>query len=309
MSTLAGDIVNSVRDLVPDPAYNSSGVPQPDADGGLQRASTLYRWLDAGVRVMAQALGAVVEDWTAIQQSAGQPNYVLPGGFLTVVDGFSNQWPLDTLTFVEADAIWPSTSVARSQSLWGYYHKVSDHLEFGLWPVPSLSDPATTLALAINATTTATLQLAATASFLSYGYVLIDSEIIQYQALSTAPLGVSVITRGACGTTAAAHLVNAPVQHLGLWLKGSRTPATISASTSVIELPPDVTPHLEKYLLSKFRASENEHEEARALMKEFMEEMKVLRADPTRKDNMGQIRAFGESRVGPLIWGGQVIRP
>jgi hypothetical protein len=307
MSTLAGTVINNVRDRVPDPVYSGTypnEVPQPDADGGLIRAQTLYRWLDSGVRVLAQAIGASVEDWTALAQTAYQPNYVLPLGFLTIGSGFSNQWPIDTITMVEADAIWPSTPLATSQSLNGYLHKVTDHLEFGLWPVPALTDPATTLALAINASTTAAIQLASTASFLSFGYILIDAEIIQYQQLSTAPIGVSVITRGACGTTAAAHLISVPVQHLGLWFKGTRTPATISSSTSVVELPPDITMHLETYVLAAFRRAENEHEEARALMKDFNDACAMLRADPTRKENMGLIGAWGESRMGPLYGGG-----
>jgi hypothetical protein len=307
MSTTAGTIVNNVRDKAPDPIYTGTypnEVPQPDADGGLIRAQTLYRWLDSGVRVLAQAIGASVEDWIALPQVAYQPNYVLPVGFLTIKAGFSNQWPIDTITMVEEDAIWPSTSLAVSQSLNGYLHKVTDHLEFGLWPVPALADPTTTLALAINASTTAAVQLAATTNFLSFGYIQIDSEIIQYQRVSTAPVGVSVITRGACGTTAEIHSLGATVQHLGLWLKGTRTPAAISASTSVIELPPDITMHLETLLLSAFRQAENEHEEARSLRGDFDKVVANLKGDPTRKENTGQIAPYGEPRVGPLYGGG-----
>jgi hypothetical protein len=156
----------------------------------------------------------------------------------------------------------------------------------------------------MNASTTATIQLAATTNFLSFGYLLIDSEIIQYQRVVTGPTGVSVITRGACGTTAASHNQNAAVQHLGLWVKGTRTPATISSSTSVVELPPDITMHLEGYLLAAFRQAENEYEEARRLMQDFEKAAAGLRADPTRKENMGQIPAYGESKMGPLYGGG-----
>src|SRR6266568_4635586 len=106
MATTAGTLVNNVRDKAPDPTYTGTypnEVPQPDADGGLIRAQTLYRWLDSGVRVLAQAIGAVVEDWTTLAQTANQPNYVLPVGFLTVADGFSNQWQLDGITLTESD--------------------------------------------------------------------------------------------------------------------------------------------------------------------------------------------------------------
>jgi hypothetical protein len=44
-------------------------------------------------------------------------------------------------------------------------------------------------------------------------------------------------------------------------------------------------------------------------MDAFDKKCAELRADPDRKENMGQIRAFGEPRVGPLAWQGQVVRP
>src|SRR5262249_47574189 len=44
---LAGTIVNNVRDEIPDAVYDTGGNPLPDADG-LQRASSLYRWLNQG---------------------------------------------------------------------------------------------------------------------------------------------------------------------------------------------------------------------------------------------------------------------
>src|SRR5712691_11028303 len=107
MSVLAGDLVTTIRDLIPDPTPTSlaSGVATPTEDGGLFRAATLYRWLDAGVRVMAQACGAVIDDWTALAQVGSQPWYALDAKFQTVADGFSNQWRLDTVTLIEGDVI------------------------------------------------------------------------------------------------------------------------------------------------------------------------------------------------------------
>lgn len=303
MSYTAGTIINAVRDLTPDPVY-SGATPQPDTDGGLFRASTLYRWLDDGVRIMARALGSVITDWTAIRQLTRQPWYALPASFQTISDGFSNQWPLDIITLTEGDVIWPSTSQATAQSLWGYLRRRTDHLEFGLWPVPNATDPTTTLVGALAASGVDPIPVASTLTFLSFGYVLVDTEIIQYQQLTTGPAGIGTISRGAAGTTAAAHLTGATVTHLGLWLKGTRSPATISAAASVVEVPLDVVSHLNTYLLACCRRSEQEDQEARALFKEFDDAMREIRADPLRKENMGLIPAWGSPRIGPLYGGG-----
>jgi hypothetical protein len=313
-ATTAAGIINSVRDQIPDPIFNASGIriDSPDADGGLFSAVTLYRWLDTGVRRLAQACGAIIEDWTAIGQVASQPWYAVDPKFIEVLSGFSNQWPIETFTLAEEDVIWPSTSVATSQSLWGYYRKRTDHLEFGLWPLPNVVEPSTTLVNTIAASAADPIALVSTATFLSFGYVQIDAEIIQYQKVTTSPVGIGVISRGQAGTTAAAHAAGATVSHLGLWLKGRRTPGTISSSTSVVEIPQDILMHLETYVLARCRRAENEHEEARALMKDFDAVCASLRADPTRKESQWQAPAFGTPRVGPIYWGslagGRIIR-
>src|SRR3989442_227477 len=213
-----------------------------------------------------------------------------------------------------------------AQSIWGFCRKRSDHLELGLWPAPAISDVTTTLSTGIGAgvgygragygtggfggpAPLDPIPLTDTTGFLPYGYVQIDQEIIQYQRLTTAPIGVGVVSRGVCGTSIADHATGATVRHLGLWVKGSRNPATIVNSLSVVELPADVTAHLETYLLARCRRSENEHQEARALMKEFDDKCKELRADPTRKENQGQIVAYGSPKLGPLYWKGAILRP
>lgn len=305
----AGTIVSNVRDEIPDPVYDAADNPLPDANG-LQRASTLYRWLNQGVKEAARLMGSIlVEDWIAVPQVGFQPWYAIDPKWVKIDAGFSNQWPLDTITVRESDVIWPSTSVTTSQSLFGFYRKRAAQLEFGLWPIPTVTDPSTTLAGALTAGGPDPVLLTSTAGFLSYGYFKIEDEIVQYQRLSTAPAGARTISRGVCGTTAVPHANGTPVQHLGLWLKGPRAPATISSSLSLIELPIDVGMVLEKYLLARCRGADEEYDERAKLMKEFQAECLAIKADPTRKESAWQVRAFGEASVGPLVWGGQAIRP
>ena len=308
-AVLAGTIVNNVRDEIPDPVYDAGGNPAPDADGGIVRASSLYRWLTAGISEAARLMGGpIIEDWTALAQIARQPWYALDPLFIKVSRAFSNQWAIDHITLAETDVIWPSSSIISEQSLWGYYRKRAERLEFGLYPAPEVSDPSTTLVGAITASSPDPIVLASTANFLSFGYVRIENEIVQHQELRTGPTGIGVISRGVCGTTAASHPDGAAVQHLGLWVKGQRSPARVTGSTSVIELPVDVANLLETYLLARCRRSENEFGEATALLNEFRQECARIRADPMRQESAWQIAAFGERTVGPLAWG-SVIRP
>lgn len=295
MSTTAGTLVNNVRDEIPDPTPSYGDATQ---DGGLIRAATMYRWLDAGVRVAARECGTVIHDWTAIAQVTGTPNYTVDDAFVALSDGFSNLWPIDIITLLEGDTIWPSGKV-QAQSLAGYYHVEADHLEFGLYPAPNLTDPATTLSGNISASATA-FAVASVTGFLAYGYIKIGSEIMRYESITGTTL--NAVTRGCGGTTAATHTGGDAVQHLGLWLKGKRVPATITSSTSVVELPRDIVMELELYLLARCRRSENEHAEARALLKEFADTCRRIAGDPTRRVQYGRAREYGEPTVGPVYF-------
>lgn len=306
---LAGDLITNVRDEIPDPVYDTNGNPLPDQDGGLVRASTLYGWLDDGVRIMARAVGAIIEDWTAVAQTTRQPWYQLNGRFNTITDGFSNQWPLDMIAASEGDVIWPSGGQAVSQSLWGYIRKRTNVLQVGLWPIPALTDPLTTLATPLGTGPVASIDVANATGFLSFSYIQIDNEILQYQLVSG--LSLLVVSRGVCGTTPEAHLAGAAVQHLGLWLKGTRSPLKIVNSLSPVELPLDIVSEVKTYVLARVRGMENEYEERSRLMTAFDKKCAELRADPTRKENMAIIPAFGESKMGPIYWhaSGGIIRP
>lgn len=306
MAYTAGTVVNNVRDLVPDP---TSPYGDATADGGLIRAATMYRWLDEGVRTAARVLGLLVDDWTAIQQINNQPNYSVDSHFIRIVDGVSNLWPLDTISLVEADVIWPSGKTT-AQSLEGFYHVVGDHLEFGLWPVPNASDPTTTLSAGISASATS-LSVAAVTSFLAYGYIQIGTEIIRYDTITGTTL--SLLTRGVAGTTAATHSLGDTVTHLGLWLKGKRVPATISASTSTVELPLDVVTVVQDYMFAMALMAQNEYDASAAVMKRFEAWCAGVRADPLRKPvQQGIARGYDEYRPGPVyfprIAGGVIFR-
>lgn len=309
MSTTAETYINSIRDQIPDRVVDSSGTELPQGDGGLFTAITLVRWIDRAVKVTAQKLGFVVEDWYAVAATANQPFYPLDGKWVNVHQAFANQWQLAWLD--ESRTFFPSVPVGRSI----YYgaHKTTDHLQLNFYPIPDVTDPTATANGALSSSAV-TVNISSTANFLSYGYAAVDyglstEEIIQYQRTAS-PNALGVVTRGVCGTTAQAHSTGATVKHLGLWIKGSRLPLDVTTYNSIIELPPAVQYAIELWVLSRCRRAENDDQSAQSLMQEYTQEVLRLKADPTwqGKAQGRQIPGYGTAIQGPLAWG-RVILP
>lgn len=306
-SATADEIINSVRDQIPDPVYDASGNPQPSTDGNLLRASTLYGWLDKAVKIVAANLGGwLIDDWTAMAKQQAQPNYTLDRLFVQVSDAYADQWPLTRLD--EAPTIYPNAPI-QSQPFWYGVHRRADALTLFFWPIEGASDPVTTLSVALGSSGDSAVQVVSTTSFLSFGFLQIENEIIQYQQLSTSPIGVSVLTRGVGGTVPATHAAGVPVTHLSLWCKGKRTPQKIVGATSAIELPLPFLHPLELYVLARARRAEQEFGEARSLMQEFYQEIGRIDANPGWKVSQGaQVKPYGDPSLGGLAYGRVITR-
>jgi len=306
MSTTAAATINSVRDLIPDPVYNSSGVAQPDSDGDLFKAQTLYRWLSQAIKRCGDGMGWITEDWYAMAVTNGKPVVSLDEKWVSIGDAFLAKWALTPLP--EWLTLYPTAQLVNSQAIWYSQHRLTDHVEMTLFPAVNFTDPTTTLNGALSASATSATVVDTTGTgWLPDGYVQIDSEIIKFESKT----GTSLLTlsRGQCGTTAASHLTGATVTHLSAWIKGPRTVADVTASTSLIELPPAFISFLDLFVLSRARQSENEFQEAAALMKQFESELEKKKRDPFWQTTMNgyPLPAYGEPAGGPLAWGGRVI--
>jgi hypothetical protein len=302
---LAGTIITRLRGKVPDGVWLAD-VAQPDADGKT-RVALLYGWLDDGIQQLTQLTGWTLSDWWAVRQIDLQPWYAIDPLFVSMESAFSNQFQLNVVVLEEADTIWPnSQGPMATQPLSAYVRKLGSDLSVGLWPVPPDSDPTTTLVGAITATTPDPITLVSTTDFLTYGYVLIDAEIIQYQSLTATTIGV--LSRGIGGTTAAIHADGATVTHLGFWIKGRRLPTTVTGSLSPVEVPRGWISHLETYVLGQIRLSQKGREtEGHRLIAHFEKACAGINADPNWKVNMGIIRAWGDRPLGPIYPYGQGV--
>lgn len=308
MSVQASVVVNIVRDLLSDPVYDSSNNPMPANDGGIYKAQTLYRYINDGVKALAEQVGWVVKDWTAFAVQSNQQNYSLNGQWHGLEFGRQNGFQLSL--FAEDITLW-SRAVVSGQPCFFVPHLQTDHMEVGLFPIPNTTDPTTTLTNTLSATTTTGFAVANAATFLAAGYLQIESEIIYYGQLATPPTGstttgVMVLRRGQCGTTAAAHTTTGvTVTHLSAWFKGVRTPNEVSTATSVIELPEGFLWAVQEYVLSKCAYQVEDQQAGQMHMNEFRRECARLYADPNwRTDSQGvQTRAYGFGPPANLAWG------
>jgi hypothetical protein len=305
MATTAAGTINRVRDLIPDPVYDGSGNPLPDSNGGLFYASTLYNFLSDGIIRTAELLGWRIVDWTALAATAGLPTYDVDSKWVSISDLLVNKWVLAPLD--ETLSIYPTTELQSKQPIRYGIHSQTDHLRIFTFPAPNVADPTTTLSANIG-TTDSSLQLASTTGFLTDGYVLIDAELIRYESLGTSPTRLLTLTRGVGGTTAASHNQNATITHCSIWVKGVRVPAPVTASSSVIELPSAFIPFLTTYVLARCRGAEQEHQEARALMKDFDNDVLRMKADPFWQNLDPEcITPYDSLAIGPLAWGRVIV--
>ena len=316
MPVQASVVVNIVRDLLSDPVYDSANAPMPANDGGIYKAQTLYRYINDGVKALAEQVGWVVQDWTAFAVQSNQPNYSLNGQWHQLQYGRQNGFQL--MRYAEDITLW-SRAVVTGQPTYFVPHRQTDHMEVGLFPVPTADDPTSTLTADLSATTTTGFAVLNAATFLAAGYLQINSEIIFYGQLATPPsgsttTGVLVLQRGQCGTTAAVHTGGggspSTVTHLSAHFKGARMPNEVTTATSVIELPEGFMWAIQEYVMSKCLYQESNPQEGKLHMDQFRQECQRIYADPNwRTDSQGmQTRAYGSAPQNNLVWG-NVYRP
>jgi hypothetical protein len=256
MTTLAGTIINRVRDLIPDPVFSGS-APQPDADAALFRASTMYGWLDDGVKLLVGASGWTILDWYAMPMLAAQPIYSVSPLWAVIDQAYAKALRLKLEAQSQAVDIYPNREPSAQQNR-AYVFRATDHIDMGFDPPPAADEPQTTLAGPITGNQV-TIPLTNAAGFLPYGFALVGTELVQYQWIDGNTL--MAVTRGAGATTIVA-VAGATVTHCSLWVKGMRVPVAVVNSTSVVEVPLAWSATLNWYVLGN--ALESQQETGRA---------------------------------------------
>lgn len=286
----AGTLVTIIRDLMPDPVYQGP-TPQPDSDGPMVRAQTLYRWLTLGIRDMARRIGYQHEDWWAQPLQQDFNTYTLDARWRHITECFVNQY--FCVPANETRTIWPANSATvGSQATVFDQHRMNGQVTLYIYPGAGASDPITTMTTPISATDTL-INVASTQNFLSYGYVQIDSELIQYQRVSGNQL--QACRRGVAGSSPSAYPAGAIVVHCGLWVKGVRAPNPVAISIDFIEMPHDALDGLVEFVLAEYARFEQDTQMATYHRNNYHDLCDSIKRDPRSQQAPGawQVAPYG----------------
>lgn len=293
-STTLGDIIMSVRAQIPDPVTTAA------EDGSAFTLTTLTRWVTDAMRVMATT-GPIIQDWHAIQSRQGMDIYELPSRILSVEQLWYDLEPC--ARSAAADAFFRTKVQAPSYFFGPYAIHATPRLH--VWPTGDRTGATTTLSGAISDTAT-TLTLASATSFMAYGYLKVEDEIILYRTITGAT--VTNVLRGQAGTLAVTHSDASPVTELNIFFKCSRLPQPVSGVNDPIEIPLGLVPLIELYVLSKVRETEQDHQTSLLLRKEWDDAITKLSASAQLK-GLRQGLQVRTSPSGPMLAGGRVVVP
>lgn len=293
---VAGALIMSIRDKIPEP------VTDPALDGPAFKLATLIRWINDAMRLICIEVPVIV-DWWAIPTVSGMGVYQLPSYVVGVDQGWYDQQNLTKLP--ELDTIFQSKPTGRSW--WFGMHSTASIPALTIFPDADRTAATTTLTAGVTATDLS-LPITSGASFKSFGFVMIESELILYRTMPTAAGNITNILRGQGGTTAAAHLSGVTVQERNLMLKITRLAQTITGVNDIIEVPQSLWPLIELYVIANVREAEQDHQVGQSLRREFMDRVKELGSKASQK----QARHGIQVRVmqpGPELYGGRVFIP
>lgn len=297
----AGTLINSIRYQIPDRTVGDD----PTLDGAAFTLSQLLIWINDASEIIAVAAPVII-DWWAVQTVTGQDLYQIPSYILDVRKSWYDLKPLAITS--EGDDIF-TTKVGGPSWWFGLHSTPADNNTWHIWPAPSRTGATTTLTAPVGASD-ASLPIANSTGFMTFGFLTIDNELIRYANLPN-PVGAGNVTnilRGQGGTIAAAHNNGATVVENNVMMNVSRLPIRISSATDPVEIPKPLWPLIELYVISKVRATEQNDELAVQLRKEFTQLVEQLgnKAQLSKPRQGLQVRTLP---MGRLLYSGRTYIP
>lgn len=264
----------------------------PDTDGTSASASTLYRWLNEGLKAAA-VIADGIRDITGIPSIVGSAQYRLIGYWKRIDNNFYDGYPVVQGTKMEIFRHSPVTGLSGTCTM-----NVSSNRQFvEFYPQPQRTAGNGTLssALAIDGTTL-NFTPGSSGFVLGFGLALIGTYPPTLENSQTGPGSCELVyfsttasgqlfnlSRGMGGTQPQAWPIGTPIQEINIYMTGLRNPITYSVGQSALSLslPPAWEDAIRSYMLYRFRDAEQNRNEASSLLKEF--EMKCKAMTGTRQ--------------------------
>jgi hypothetical protein len=203
----------------------------PDSDGGFISAGAIYRWLNAGMELIARNTGGF-QDYSAIGSTINQPLYLIPATWNSITSiWYDGYWMLggDPGYFFRRNSI---TSQILSSA---HISVIGNQMVLEVYPQPARTSQSTTLASPMGATDT-TCTLTACSFVLPFGFVSIGSEIMAYATINGTQL--TGLIRGLGGTSAIAHSPSEVAVECNIaWMGKRQSSQTYSPGQSTLVLP------------------------------------------------------------------------
>lgn len=203
----------------------------PDSDGGFISAGAIYRWLNAGLELIARGTGGF-QDYSAIGSTINQPLYQIPGTWNAITSiWYDGYW----MQGGDPGYFWRRNSIT-SQVLSSAHISVSyGKTVLEVYPQPARTSVVTTLSAPMLATDT-TAALTNSGFTLPFGFVSVGSEIMAYATITGGSL--TGLIRGLGGTSALAHTTMEAVTECNIaWMGKRQSNQIYSPGQSTLTLP------------------------------------------------------------------------
>jgi hypothetical protein len=203
----------------------------PDSGGGFASVGAVYRWLNAGLELIARNTGGF-QDYSAIGSTINQPLYQIPGNWNSIdsiwYDGYWMQGG-------DAGTFWRRNSITSQVLSQAHISHNSGRAILELYPQPARTAQTTTLAVAMGASDT-TATLTSCQFVLPFGFCSIGSEIVAYATINGNQ--ITGLIRGLGGTSGIAHLMGETVVECNIaWLGKRQSSQKYSPGQSTTTLP------------------------------------------------------------------------
>ena len=205
----------------------------PDSDGGFISAGAIYRWLNAGLELIARGTGGY-QDYSAIGSTINQPLYQIPGTWNSITSiWYDGYW----MQGGDPGYFWRRNSIT-SQVLSSAHISVSyGKTILEVYPQPARTSLSTTLAVNMAATDT-TCTLTSGALTLPFGFVSVGSEIMAYATFNAGTGVLTGLIRGLGGTGAIAHTAGEVAIECNIaWMGKRQSNQAYAPGQSITTLP------------------------------------------------------------------------
>lgn len=203
----------------------------PDSNGGFISAGAIYRWLNAGLELIARGTGGY-QDYSAIGSTINQPLYQIPGNWNAITSiWYDGYW----MQGGDPGYFWRRNSITSQVLSSAHISVNSGKTILEVYPQPARTSVVTTLSAPMLATDT-TAALTNAGFTLPFGFVSVGSEIMAYATISGSTL--TGLIRGLGGTSAIAHTTSEAVIECNIaWMGKRQSNQTYSPGQSTTILP------------------------------------------------------------------------